>query len=378
MAVFGSSDFREHEQVVFCHDPAVGLRAIVAIHDTTLGPALGGLRVWSYRSEDEALSDVLRLSRGMTYKSALAGLPFGGGKAVLIAGREARNPALFERFGDFVERLNGRYLTAEDVGTSPNELEWVRRRTRHVVGIAEGGAGDPSPATAWGVFHGLRAAVRHKLGRDELKDLRVAVQGLGHVGGALCRHLVEAGCRLIVADVDAARARRAAVDFEARVVCAGDIHKVEAEVFAPCALGAVLNDRTIPELGASIVAGSANNQLAEDRHGEALRERGVLYAPDYVINAGGIINVSLEGPNYDRTAAFARIARIHDTLLEIFIRADAERLPTNAVADRIAEERLARARFTAGRARAARPPAQEASPRPDAPPASGRAARPAA
>lgn len=377
MTVFEHPEFRGHEQVVFCHDPAVGLRAIVALHDTTLGPALGGLRVWPYRTEAEALADALRLSRGMTYKSALAGLALGGGKAVVIAGRAARTPALFERFGDFVERLGGRYVTAEDVGSSPADLEFVRRRTRHVAGIAEGGAGDPSAATAWGVFHGLRAAAKHRLGRDDLKGLRVAVQGLGHVGGTLARHLAEAGCRLVVADLDAGRTRRAAVDYGARVVCVGDIHKVEADVFAPCALGAVLNDRTVPELGAPIVAGSANNQLAEDRHGEALRERGVLYAPDYAINAGGVVNISHEGPGYDRAATFAHVARIYDTLLTIFGRADAEGLPPDVVADRLAEERLARA-LTAGRARAAPPPAQAASTRPPARPASGRVARPAA
>lgn len=378
MAVFGETEFRGHEQVVFCCDEAVGLKAIIAIHDTTLGPALGGLRLWPYRTEDEALRDVLRLSRGMTYKAALADLPFGGGKAVIIADRDARTPALFERFGEFVERLGGAYVTAEDVGVSPADLEVVRRRTRHVAGIAEGKAGDPSPATAWGVFNGLRAAAKHKLGRDDLKGLRVAVQGLGHVGSHLLQHLAEAGCELIVADIDAERTRKAAVDYDARVVSVDEIHRVEADAFAPCALGTVLNDRSIPELKARIVAGSANNQLAEDRHGEALRRRGVLYAPDYAINAGGLINIAHEGPDYDRAAAFAHVARIYDTLLEIFRRADAEGLPTNAVADRYAEERLARARLRGGRAPAAQPPAPAEGPRRPARQASGRAARPAA
>lgn len=378
MAVFGDANFRGHEQVVFCCDEAVDLRGIIAIHDTTLGRALGGLRIWPYRTEAEALADVLRLSRGMTYKAALADLPFGGGKAVVIADREARTPALLERFGDFVERLGGAYVTAEDVGVSPADLEIVRRRTSHVAGIAEGRAGDPSPVTAWGVFNGLRAAARHKFGRDELKVLRVAVQGLGHVGSNLIRHLAEAGCELIVADIDAERTRRTAVDYDARVVSVEDIHRVEADVFAPCALGAVLNDRTIPELAARIVAGAANNQLAEARHGEALRSRGVLYAPDYAINAGGLINIAHEGPNYDRAAALAHAARIYDTLLEIFRRADAEGEPTNVVADRCAEERLARARFTKGRAPAAPPQAPAGGPHRPAPPASGRAARPAA
>jgi leucine dehydrogenase len=345
MSVFSAPSFRNHEQVVFCHDRPTGLKAIIAIHDTTLGNALGGCRMWPYASDDAALDDVLRLSRGMTYKSAMAGLGYGGGKAVIIGdARTDKSPALFEAFGRFVDSLGGRYVTAEDVGTAPADFEIVRRQTRHVAGIAEGGSGDPSPATAWGVFNGLKATVKHRLGRDDLAGLTVAVQGLGHVGWALAEHLHVAGARLVVADIDAERLARARHKLGATVIDPQGIFDVTADVLAPCALGAVLNDETIARLKVAAVAGAANNQLAEDRHGEALRQRGILYAPDYVINAGGIINISHEGPTYSKVAAFADCARIHGTLLELFARADAAALPTNETADRLAEERIAAAR----------------------------------
>ncbi|MEQ9640839.1 MAG: Glu/Leu/Phe/Val dehydrogenase dimerization domain-containing protein [Alphaproteobacteria bacterium] len=345
VSVFAAQSFRDHEQVVFCHDRASGLKAIIAIHDLTLGPALGGCRMWRYDSDDEALDDVLRLSRGMTYKSAMAGLSFGGGKAVIIGdAKRDKSPALFEAFGRFIDSLGGRYITAEDVGTSPADFEIVRRQTRHVAGIAEGGSGDPSPATAWGVFHGLRAAVEFRLGRDDLNGLTVAIQGLGHVGWALAEHLRKAGARLVVTDIDAARLAAAKAELGASVVDPEAIYDVEADVFAPNALGAVLNDDTIARLKVAVVAGSANNQLAEDRHGAVLHRRGILYAPDYVINAGGIINISYEGPRYSQDAAFAHCARIHDTLAELFARAGQADLPTNEMADRLAEERLAHAR----------------------------------
>ena len=357
MSVFTSANFRGHEEVAFCHDPDVGLKAIIAIHDRTLGPALGGLRIWDYASDDEALEDVLRLSRGMTYKAALAGLNFGGGKAVIIAdAKTAKSEALLRRFGAFVETLGGRYITAEDVGSSPRDLEVVRQATRHVAGIAEGGSGDPSPATAWGVFHGLRSAVRHRLGRDDLTGLAIAVQGLGHVGQDLMRHLSEAGARLIVTDIDDARIAEARDKFGATAVGCDEIYAAAADVFAPCALGAVLNDETIPQLHASVVAGSANNQLAEDRHGAMLAKRDILYAPDYVINAGGIINISHEGRAYSQKAAFAHCAQIYDTLAELFARADRTGEPTSTAADTLAEERIA-----AARARAPRPALRKAS-----------------
>jgi len=347
MCVFSAPSFHEHEQVVFGHDPATGLKSIIAIHDTTLGPALGGCRIWNYGSDAEALEDVLRLSRGMTYKAALADLPLGGGKAVIIAdAKRDKTPALLEAFGRFVDSQGGRYITAEDVGSSPADMEIVRRVTCHVAGTSEGGAddGDPSPATAWGVFNGIRAAARHRLGREDLNGLHASLQGLGNVGGHVARFLTDAGARLTVTDIDAERIACAVREFGAVAVAPDQIFDVEADIFVPNALGAVLNDDTIARLKVQAVAGSANNQLAEDRHGRMLADRGILYAPDYVINAGGIINIRHEGPNYDREAAFADCARIYGTLLEVFHRAHAEGLPTNEVADRMAEERIAAAR----------------------------------
>jgi leucine dehydrogenase len=346
MPVFSDPDFHNHEQVVFAHDADAGLRAIIAIHDTTLGPALGGCRIWPYESDAAALTDVLRLSRGMTYKAAVAGVPLGGGKGVVIADpRHDKNEALLRALGRHVDRLGGRYITAEDVGTTVADMTVLREETRHVAGIAEGGSGDPSPATAYGVYVGIRAAVAHKLGRNSLDGIRVAVQGLGNVGRRLCDLLVKDGGRLIVADVNREAVERAVDELGASPASPETIHDAEAELFAPCALGAVVNDTTIPRLKVRIVAGSANNQLAEDRHGAALAERGILYAPDYVINAGGLINIAHEdrdgaGNGYDADAAMTHVASIRETLAEIFARADREGLPTNLVADRLAMERL--------------------------------------
>ncbi len=347
MSVFTAKSFRNHEQIWFHQDLASGLAAIIAIHDTTLGPALGGCRYWSYDNEDAALDDVLRLSRGMTYKAALAGLSFGGGKAVILAPNcGEKSPALFQAFGRFVHSLAGRYITAEDVGTSPADMEIVHGITPYVAGVVAGGAGDgdPSPATAWGVFHGLRAAVAARLGRADLQNVHVAVQGLGHVGGHLAQYLSDRGALLTVADLDTDRLAWAKRDLGAKVVDVNAIYDVAADVFAPNAMGAVLNDATIPRLAAKVVAGSANNQLAEDRHGADLAARGILYAPDYVINAGGIINISHEGRAYSRDEAMAHCVRIHDTLAEIFERAKRESRPTNEIADQLAEERISRRR----------------------------------
>lgn len=309
MTVFSHPEFDGHERVVFVHDAESGLEAIIAVHDTTLGPALGGCRLWRYPSEAEALTDVLRLSRGMTYKSALAGLPLGGGKSVILADGRAlrrepkRAEALFRAFGRAVEQLGGLYTAAEDVGTSVADLELVGQETAHVAGVAAGQAGDPSPYTAYGVFRGLQAAVEYRLGRKDLKGLRVAVQGLGHVGAGLCEHLAEAGARLIVADLDAERVRQVAERHGAERERPETILAANCDVVAPCALGAVLNDETIAALKASVVAGAANNQLAEPRHGELLRRKGVLYAPDYLVNAGGIIAIAYEagrrGPRFE-------------------------------------------------------------------------------
>ncbi len=341
MPIFAHPEFDGHQEVVFGHDPQCGLSAIIAIHNTNRGPALGGCRMWPYASEAEALTDVLRLARGMTYKSALADLPLGGGKAVIIGDpHEDKSEALFLAMGRFVDGLGGRYITAEDVGVSVEDVDVMARVTKHVAGTDSTGAGDPSPSTAYGVLMGIRAAVAHKLGRNSLDGVRVAIQGVGHVGYHLCRYLAEAGAELTVTDIDHEAIERAATEFHARPVAPEAIYGVDGEVFAPCALGAVINDDTIARLKAPIVAGSANNQLAEPRHGVELMRRGVLYAPDYVINAGGVINISHEGPAYDKRAAVDHVAKIHDTLREIFGRADAAHVPTSEAADRLAEERF--------------------------------------
>ena len=353
MTVFSAQSFAHHDEVTFVHDARTGLKAIIAIHDTTLGPALGGCRMWPYESDGEALDDVLRLSRGMTYKAAMAGLNFGGGKSVVIGdSRTDKSEALLRRFGRFVDTFQGRYIVAEDVGMSVGDMDIVRQETPYVAGLG-GGAGDPSPATAWGVYHGIRAAVRHRYKRHDLSGVTVAVQGLGHVGGHLCAHLANDGAKLIVTDIDDAALDSVRGKFGAAVESSDGIYECDAEVFAPCALGAVLNDQTIPRLRARVVAGSANNQLAEARHGQALADKGVLYAPDYVINAGGLIHVSYEvayrGGHFDHDVAMAHVARLHDRLLDLFARAEAEAIPTNTMADRIAWERLEHVRAARGR-----------------------------
>ena len=345
MTIFSSKHFDNHETVLFFKDQDTGLKAIIAIHDTTLGPALGGTRMWNYENEAEALTDVLRLSRGMTYKSALAGLSLGGGKSVIIGNpRSEKTPDLFRAFGRAVGRLNGDYIAAEDVGTSVQDLEWARETTPHIAGISEGGSGDPSPATAWGVFNGLLAAAKYRLKVDTLKGLTVGVQGLGHVGYGLCQHLHEAGAKLIVADIFDQSVEKAVNEFGAVPVAPDQILDQKVDIFAPCALGAVLNDNSIPRLKAKVIAGAANNQLADLRHGRVLRDRNILYAPDYAINAGGIILISHEGPNFNRETAMAQVADIQSTLLNIFTRADAEKRPTQEIADQIALERISKSK----------------------------------
>jgi leucine dehydrogenase len=341
MSLFTHPEFDGHETVVFCHDAESGLKAIIAIHNTRRGPAVGGCRMWPYATEEEALTDALRLARGMTYKNALADLDFGGGKSVIIGDpQHDKSEPLFRAMGRFVEGLGGRYIIAEDVGTSVEDAEIMELETGFVAGTRAGGAGDPSPSTAYGVFMGIRAAAAHKLGRNSLDGLRVAVQGLGHVGYRLCRYLKGDGAELTVTDIHEDNVARAVTDFGAAAVAPDAIYGVDSQVFAPCALGAVINDETIPLLKARIVAGSANNQLAEPRHGQELTKRGVLYAPDYVINAGGVINISHEGPSYDKAEAVEHVARIHDTLRAIFARAEAENVPTSEAADRLAEDRF--------------------------------------
>lgn len=349
MSVFSQRDFADHEQVVFVSDDASGLKAIIAIHNSNLGPALGGCRMWPYASEEEAIHDVLRLSRGMTYKSALAGLKLGGGKSVIIGNpRTDKTPALLDAFATALNRLNGRYIAAEDSGTSVADMKYLAERTAHVAGIVDKPtdtgtrSGDPSPATALGTFVGIKAAVKAQLGRDSLDGVRVAVQGVGNVGFDLARQLKEAGAQLWVTDIHKDNLVRAGSELGATVVAPEAIYGLDVDVFAPCALGAILNDQTIPQLKARIVAGASNNQLAEARHGSELMRRGILYAPDYVINAGGIIDVYYERTGFDRAALLKHVEGIYGTLLEIFERAAKEQRPTGEVADALAEARFKR------------------------------------
>lgn len=349
MSLFSNAHFDGHEQVVHCFDAASGLKAIIAIHNTRLGPALGGCRVWPYADEGDALTDVLRLSRGMTYKAALADLKQGGGKSVIIADpRHGKTPAMMRAMGRFVDTLGGRYIIAEDSGTSVEDMRLVRENTAHVGGLLERTdahgsprSGDPSAATAYGALVAVRAAVAHRLQRNDLSGLRVAIQGVGNVGARLARHLHASGARLWICDRYPDRAAAVAAELGATRVEPNSIYEQPVDIFAPCALGAVLNDATIPLLRAQVVAGAANNQLAEDRHGQALMERGILYAPDYVVNAGGIIDIAYEHERADWARVQAHLERIGDTLAAIFERSLGDGLPTNVVADRMARERFA-------------------------------------
>lgn len=348
MTVFTHPEFDHHEHLTFCCDPETGLRAIIAVHNTSRGPALGGCRMFPYASDEEALRDVLRLSRGMTYKSALANLNLGGGKSVIIGDpRQHKTEALLEAMGRFLEQLGGLYVAAEDSGTSVADLKIMGRQTTHVAGIRDRPGfdgkpsnGDPSPATAWGTFVGLQAAVKHKLGRSDLEGLKVAVQGIGNVGYRLARHLSDAGAKLWVYDIHQDQMDRAVAELGATPASAEEILFLPVDVVAPCAMGAVLNDASIARLQAPIVAGAANNQLASQIHDEALWKHGVLYAPDFVINAGGIIDVCYERTGPDPDAVKQHVDTIGDTLAEIFQRSDRDGLPTGQIADRLAEERF--------------------------------------
>ena len=346
--MFDMPDYDGHESVHWFHDAATGYRGLIALHDTTLGPACGGTRMWAYASAGEALTDALRLSRGMSYKNAMAELPLGGGKSVIIGdARTQKSPALMRAHGRAVDSLAGRYVTAMDVGMTEADMETISTVTRHVAGFAQKGktGGDPSPMTAWGVFCGIRATAKAGLGTDDLKGVRVAIQGVGNVGYETARHLKAAGAILTVADVSEANLKRAVETMGATVAPTETIHAAEADIFAPCALGAILNDRTIPELKARIVAGGANNQLAVPSvHGAMLAARGILYAPDYVINGGGIIRVCGQIYDWSDETIRAKTERIGATLSEIFAAAKAEGRPTHEIADAIARGRIAAAR----------------------------------
>ncbi len=339
--VFDHPEFDRHEQILFGHDAEAGLSSIVAIHNTKLGPALGGCRMWPYRSATEALEDALRLSRGMTFKNALAGLDLGGGKSVIIADpHRDKTDALLAAFGQQIDSLGGRYITAEDVGISADDMEMIATRTPFAKGTRSSGLGDPSPYTALGVFCGLKAAVNHVTDSADLRGIKVCVQGLGHVGYRVAGYLHEAGADLTVADIHSPNLEKAVAAFDARTIAPDEAHLADVDVFAPCALGAGLNRRTIPEIRARIVAGAANNQLAEDEDGRRLKDRGILYAPDYAINAGGVISVALARPDEGDHEVRRRTFAIADTLSVIFRRSDREGLPPNEVADKMALERL--------------------------------------
>ncbi len=329
-----------HEQVVFCHDKASGYRGIIAIHDTTLGPALGGCRFWNYATEDAAVVDALRLSRGMTYKNAVAGLNLGGGKSVIIGDNKTTNrEMLFRAHGRFVDSLGGRYVTAEDVGTTVEDMDFVHMETKHVAGIGSR-SGDPSSVTAHGVFRAIQASACQKWGSDSLEGRTIAIQGLGNVGSHLAKELHAAGAKLVVTDIDAGRIKRVVDEMGATGVALDEIYRAKADIFAPCALGGVINDDTIPQLNVEIVAGAANNQLLEDRHGDALEARGILYAPDYVANAGGVINVYSELTGWSRERSLRKADEIYQTVLSVFRLAKDTGIPTYMAADRVAEQRI--------------------------------------
>lgn len=344
MDLFGHLKAYDYGEVHFKHDRATGLKAIVAVHDSRLGPSLGGCRFLPYDTDEEAVIDALRLARGMTYKAALAGLAHGGGKSVLIRPKQHFDRvAMFRAFGRFVDDLGGHYITAEDSGTGLEDMEIIRTQTKHVTGvdISNGGSGDPSPFTALGVRRGIEACVKQKLGKDSLAGVHVAVQGVGHVGYHLCKELHAAGAKLSVADVDPLKSERAQREFKAHVLPLDTIFNCECDVIAPCALGSALNDKTIPQLKAKIVAGAANNQLAEPRHGDDLHARGILYAPDYAINAGGLVNVAQEVVGYDAQKSREKTLKIFDTIFEIADRSAKTGTPTYRIADMLVEEKLA-------------------------------------
>jgi leucine dehydrogenase len=342
--VFGQLSFDNHEQIVFCNDEDTGLKAIIGIHNTTLGPALGGTRMWQYKSEWDALNDVLRLSRGMTYKSAITGLNLGGGKAVIIGdAKTQKNDALMSKFGEYVNSLSGRYITAEDIGMETRDMDVIREVTPHVTGVSEaiGGSGNPSPVTAYGVYMGMKAAAKYRFGTDNLEGKKVLVQGVGHVGETLVKHITDEGAKVILNDINEVRLEELSKKYGANVVLGNDIYGLDVDIYAPCALGATVNDESISQLKAKVIAGAANNQLADElKHGKLLREKGIAYAPDFLINAGGIINVYAEIAGYDKAESIKRTENIYNTTLDIFNLAEKENITTHQAAFNIAQSRI--------------------------------------
>ncbi|MDG2193854.1 MAG: amino acid dehydrogenase [Polaribacter sp.] len=342
--VFGQNSFDGHEQIVFCNDEDTGLKAIIGVHNTVLGPALGGTRMWTYQSEWHALNDVLRLSRGMTFKAAITGLNLGGGKAVIIGdAKTQKNDDLMRRFGQFVDSLSGKYITAEDVGMETSDMDVIREVTPHVTGISEskGGAGNPSPITAYGVYMGMKAAAKHQFGTDDLAGKKVLLQGVGHVGETLLKHITDEGAQVIINDINEARLEELSKKYNASVILGNDIYGLDVDIYAPCALGATINDATINQLKATVIAGAANNQLADEvKHGRLLREKGIAYAPDFLINAGGIINVYAELEGYGKNEIIKKTENIYHTTLAIFKQSEVENTTTHKAALDIAQERI--------------------------------------
>lgn len=342
--VFGQVSFDGHEQVVFCNDKDTGLKAIIGIHNTVLGPALGGTRMWNYSNEWEALNDVLRLSRGMSFKSSISGLNLGGGKAVIIGdAKTQKTPELMRKFGEYVNSLSGKYITAEDVGMETKDMDTVREVTQYVTGISEekGGSGNPSPITAYGVFMGLKAATKYRFGSDNLEGKKVLVQGIGHVGEVLVQHLTESDAIVTIADINEDRLQQVGAKYGAKIYTGADLYSAEVDIYAPCALGATINDDTIHKIQAKVIAGAANNQLANEVvHGTILKDKGILYAPDFLINAGGVINVYSELANLTRAQVMEKTENIYNTSLEIFKFAETNNITTHQAAMSIAQKRI--------------------------------------
>ena len=331
----------DHEQIVFCNDNETGLKAIIGIHNTILGPSLGGTRMWQYKNEMEALRDVLRLSRGMTYKASVAGLKLGGGKAVIIGdSKKDKNEKFMRKFGQFINSLGGKYITAEDVGMSLQDMEWVSKETKHVTGLP-GKSGDPSPVTAFGVYHAMKASAKEKWGNDSLSGKKVMVQGIGHVGEHLVDFLTKEGAKVFISDINEERLKEVANKFKAEVVALDKVYDIDMDIYAPCALGATVNTESLSKLKCTIICGSANNQLADEKiHGVEVMKKGIIYAPDYVVNAGGLINVSTEISGMSGDEAMKLAQGIYNTTLSIFKIAKEKNIPTYAAANFIAEERI--------------------------------------
>lgn len=345
ISIFEEASKLGHEQVVYCHDEATGLKAIIGIHNTVLGPALGGTRFWNYATEEEAAIDVLRLSRGMTYKAAISGLNLGGGKAVIIGDpAKLKNEAFLRRFGKFVNSLNGKYITAEDMNMKTSDMQYIGMETKHVTGlpVEMGGSGDPSPVTAYGVYMGMKASAKKGFGSDSLESKKISVQGVGQVGMYLVEHLVKEGAKVFITDINEERLVKVSANTGATVVGMDEIYDLDVDIYAPCAMGATLNDATLNRIKAPVITGAANNQLANERiHGQMLLDKGITYAPDFVVNAGGIINISSElAGAYNKDLAYAWTEKIYDTTLNILNKAEAENIPAQDAAMKLAEKRI--------------------------------------